>query len=510
MAKKTSEAGPKTNPAADIIRKGSVITLITLVSRPLGYVREAIQAYLFGATMLVDAFVVAFNFPELVQTLFFSGATSAFLVPVCTKYLDKPDEYSAIYSTFMNLSAVATALLSLVFLFLSGPIVDLIAPGFTAETKRATQYLFLIMIPVILLHTLLSVMKAFLNAKEHFVAPELSGLLWNLAFIAAALLLSPFMGIYSLALGVTAGALLQVLMQIPYLRNLRIHYRPSISLAHPAVQEAKRLFLGALVATSIVPVNSFVGRIIGSYLPQGEVAALAYAFRIFILPASLFAVPVYTVMFSKISRLYHDGAMRGISDHIDGSTVLLCITLIPATVLLCTMGDSFVAILYQRGAFTAHDTAITNRALFGYSIGLLFYALSLSFVRVFNALHDMRTPAVVGVTSITLNAALAYYLMGPLGNLGIALATSVTSLYNFATLYVILKKKIAYKMSAKDFRETLKSILAGILLCAALLLLRALMPQTRYLSAALSVVVTIVIFGLFFKNYYLAFLRRRL
>ena len=92
MEQKTSETHSPGNPARDIVKKGSVITLITLISRPLGYIREAIQAYLFGATLLVDAFIVAFNFPELIQSRFFSGATSAFLIPVCTRYLHDRNE----------------------------------------------------------------------------------------------------------------------------------------------------------------------------------------------------------------------------------------------------------------------------------------------------------------------------------------------------------------------------------------------------------------------------------
>jgi putative peptidoglycan lipid II flippase len=496
------------DPASDIIRKGSIITIITLISRPLGYVREAIQAYLFGATLLVDAFVVSFNFPELIQTLFFSGATSAFLVPVCTKYLRDQEEYSEIYSTFMNLSIVLTVLLSALFLVFSGPVVGIIAPGFTAEARLATRYLFIIMIPVISLHTFLSVMKAFLNAKEHFAAPELSGIVWNLVFILAALTLSDRFGIYSLAIGVTAGSILQIIIQYPFLRKLGIRYKVLLSLHHPSVAEAKKLFIGALIATSIVPINSFVGRIIASYLPHGEVASLAYAFRIFILPFSLFAVPIYTVMFSKTSKLYHDRDWKGIHTHTDSSMVLLCITLIPATILLCSMGDLCIKVLYERGAFTARDTVITNRALFGYSVGLLFYALSISFVRIFNALHDMRTPALIGLTSIALNAVLAAGMRIPLGNLGISLATSIVSLYNFTLLFILLKRKIGYRVHPKTTGEIIKALLAGIILLLVTVATRHVLPSRIYLSLSVSFILTIAIYGLFFKRYYLAILRK--
>jgi len=479
-----------------------------MISRPLGYIREAIQAYLFGATLFVDAFIVAFNFPELIQTLFFSGATSAFLVPVCVRYIKDQDDYSSIYSTFINLAIIITVSISLLFLAFSHGIINIIAPGFTPEAKQITKILFIIMLPVISLHTVLSVIKAFLNAKEHFAAPELSGIIWNIAFILSAIFLRDMFGIYSLAIGATAGSFLQILVQVSYVKRFRIKYRMTLNLKHPAIVEAKNLFTGALVATSIVPINSFVGRVIASYLPQGEVAALSYAFRIFILPFSLFAVPIYTVMFTKLSKLFHHKDWQGINTHIDSSIVLIAITLIPCTILLCSVGDAAISLLYERGAFTEHDTLMTNRALFGYSVGLIFYALSISFVRVFNSLHDMKTPAIVGITSIAMNAILASILMVPLKNLGIALATSIVSFYNFTILYVLLKKKIGYSMKKGTIREISRSLLSGIILLLSIFLFRKFVTENTYPLLGISIVLTLIIYGFFFKTYYLSLLKK--
>jgi len=501
---------PTPNPAREIIRKGSVITLITIISRPLGYIREAIQAYLFGATMLVDAFVVAFNFPELIQTLFFSGATSAFLIPVCARYLNDDREFSRVYSIFMNLAIIVTVFISVVFFITSGFIVDIIAPGFNPATKTVTRYLFLIMIPVILLHTILSVMKAFLNAREHFASPEFSGILWNIVFIAAAVMLSKRYGIYSLAIGVTAGSVMQILIQFPYLKKFNIRYIKTMSFSHPSVTEAKRLFTGAMIATSIVPINSFIGRIIASYLPHGEVASLSYAFRIFILPFSLFAVPIYTVMFSKLARLYHDRDFKGIHAHISSSLVLLCITLIPSTILLCSIGDLTIRLLYQRGAFTPYDTLLTNRALFGYSIGLVFYALSICFVRIFNAMHDMKTPAIVGIISILINAGLAIVLMNPLKNLGISLATSISSFFNFSILFFYLRKRIDYRLSRHAIRDIIKSLVVGIALLLAIYLSRHMLATRPYTVLILSIVLTVLFYGISFKDYYRGLIKKKL
>lgn len=508
MEQKTSDTESSHASTTDIIKKGSVITIITMISRPLGYIREAIQAYLFGATLLVDAFIVAFNFPELIQTLFFSGATSAFLVPVCVRYMKDHDDYSSIYSTFINFAVIITASISLLFFAFSYGVVNIIAPGFSPEAKQITRILFIIMLPVISLHTILSVIKAFLNAKEHFAAPELSGIIWNIAFILSAIFLRDKFGIYSLAIGATVGSFLQIAMQIPYLRRFKIRYKMTLNLKHPALTEAKNLFAGALIATSIVPINSFVGRVIASYLPQGEVAALSYAFRIFILPFSLFAVPIYTVMFTKLSKLFHRKDWQGIHAHIDSSMVLIAITLIPCTILLCSVGDAVIRLLYERGAFTGLDTLMTNKALFGYSVGLIFYALSISFVRVFNSLHDMKTPAIVGITSIAMNAILASILMVPLQNLGISLATSIVSFYNFAILYVLLKKKIGYSMKRGTIREISRSLLSGIILLLFIFLFRKLVTENTYSLLGISIVFTLIIYCFFFKNYYLSLFRK--
>jgi len=492
-----------------LIRKGSVITGITLLSRPLGFVREAVQAYLFGATFLVDAFVISFNFPEMIQTLFFAGATSAFLIPVCSRYLEDREEFSRIYSLFMNVAMIITVLVSIALLAASGPVMHLIAPGFRSEGRYIARYLFIIMIPIIPLHALLSVMKAFLNAKEQFAAPELSGIIWNIIFILAALTLGGTIGIYSLALGVSLGAVAQVLLQIPYLRRLGIRYQMRLPLDHPSLKEAKRLFTGAVVATSVVPINSFIGRSIASYLPEGGVASLAYAFRIFLFPYSLFAVPIYTVLFSKLSRLFHEEDWKEIDSHIDGSLVLVCITLIPSTIFLCVTGDVLVKLLYQRGAFAAKDTLMTYRALSGYGIGLIFSALSISFTRIFNARHDTRTPALIGLTSIGLNAVLVYVLMRPLGNFGVALATSIISFYNFSVLYLLYRKRTLYRPSRKTKKEMAQSLIAGGIVALALICLRHVFPGRPYLFFLLGSTITVAIYALFFGSYYKAFLRGR-
>ncbi|MCX7857196.1 MAG: murein biosynthesis integral membrane protein MurJ [Deltaproteobacteria bacterium] len=482
-----------------LLKKGSVITGITLISRPLGYIREAIQAYVFGATVLVDAFIVAFNFPELVQTLFFSGASSAILLPVSTKYLKDNKEFSSVYSTFLNLTFFITVFFSLILVLFSDQLVKLISPGFSPYARYLTRNLFIIMTPVIVMHALLSVMKSFLNAKDHFAAPELSGIIWNIVFIVSCLFLSEHIGIYSLAVGVSVGSLLQVIMQYPFLRRHGIRYRIQIDFNHEAVTQVRKLFFGALIGASIVPINNCIDRIIASYLPEGHVASLTYAFRIFILPFSLFAVPIYTVAFSSISRLYHEKNWKSLFSQLDNSIVLMCVTLVPSLFLLCGIRTEIVKLLYERGAFTSYETELTSRALFGYGLGLLFYGLSILFVRAFNGIHDTKTPAVAGITSIFLNALLDIILMRPYQNFGIALATSIVSLYNFLLLFLIWRRRTGYRMGAQTLFTIGKTFLPGIVILLYISLIRTFTKDAIFIIST-SLILAFIVVCLFFKN----------
>jgi putative peptidoglycan lipid II flippase len=120
----------------------------------------------------------------------------------------------------------------------------------------------------------------------------------------------------------------------------------------------------------------------------------------------------------------------------------------------------------------------------------------------------MKTPAIVGITSVVINAILASILMVPLKNLGISLATSIVSLYNFAVLYVLLKKKIGYSLKKETVREVSKSLLSGILLLVCITFTRRVIGDTTYSLLVISGVLTLIIYGFFFKNYYIALLKK--
>lgn len=425
-----------------LVRKGRPIVIATLLSRPLGFVREAVQAALFGASRLTDAFLVAYNVPEMIQTLFFSGVLSNFFVPVITRYRNRAAELNRVFSLSLD-AAFGIALVLAGVCYVAAPaILTVAAPGLGGDDHDLAVFLFRLMLPMLVVHCLLAVIKGTLNSLDHYAMPEYAGVFFNLVMIACALSLAGAYGIRSLAIGVVAGSLVQLLVQIPALARAGIRYRPSFAFRHPALREMGGLVLGAFIATAVVPINAFIARALASTLAEGSISALAYAFRIFLLPVSLFAVPVYTVLLTDLSAAHQaDGAEQEFKDKAAAGLSLLFAVGLPATALVVGLAMPITRLLYQRGQFTPEDVVLTSQALMAYGVGIVAYGSSQVMVRLFNATKDTRTPAVVGLVSVGLNALGGWLLMQVWGHWGIALMISLASGLNTLILYAIFRRR---------------------------------------------------------------------
>ena len=422
-----------------LARKGLPILIATLLSRPLGFVREAVQAALFGASRLTDAFVVAYNVPEMMQTLFFSGVLSNFFVPVITRYREQKEELSTVFSLALN-GALILALTIAGVCYVAAPWVMMVAaPGLGGTDHQLAVFLFRFMLPMLVLHCLLAVCKGTLNSLDHYAMPEYAGVFFNLVMIICALSLVGAYGITSLAIGVVGGSIVQLLIQFPIIARKGIRYRLTFAFGHPALREMRGLVIGALVATAVVPINAFVARAMASTLPAGRISALAYAFRVFLLPVSLFAVPVYTVLLTDLSAAHQQGRPHAFKEQAVAGLSLLLAVALPATAVCLALAVPMTRLLYERGQFTATEVVLTSQALTAYAVGTLAYGTSQVMVRLFNAVKDTRTPAWVGVGSIALNAGGCWLLMQIWGHWGIALVTSIVSYVNTIVLYVIFR-----------------------------------------------------------------------
>jgi putative peptidoglycan lipid II flippase len=451
------DLGTPGQEATRIARATGLMSGLTVTSRILGLLRDIAQAAILGTGMAADAFTLGFIIPNTLRRLFGESTTSAAFVPTYVETLGKDSRKDAFRLGSRVLTLVGTALLALVILGMIGAplLVRLFAPGFgdiPGKTELATGLLRLLF-PYILVVGCAAIVGGILNAHRHFMAPASAPILFNLSALFGILLLSrwivPGQPVWGYSIGVLAGGVLQLLVQIPALRRRGFSFKPDFNWTSPKVRRIGRLAFPALVGLLAAEVNIIVDKMIASMLEPGSVAALAYGNRIMQFPQGVFAISLATALLPTLSRQTSSGKLNDAGKTLGRATLALAALMIPATICMVLLAGPLVQVLLARGAFTAESTLLTSSALVYYSAGLLFYGAVKITVPVFYAMKDTRTPVKIAVGCMGLNIILNIVftlffirtgLAKPLA--GLALATSVASMVNFFVLRITLRKRI--------------------------------------------------------------------
>jgi len=435
-----------------VARAAGIISAATFLSRLLGLVREQVFAAQFGAGYAVDAFQVAFRVPNLLRDLFAEGAMSAAFVPTLTRATQEggPRAGMRLANLVVNFLLVVVSGLCLLGIVAAPWIVEVLAPGFgevpgkLALTTLMTQ----IMTPFLLLVSLAAAVMGVLNTRRIFFIPAVAPALFNLGLIAAGYAIAPFMPRFGLEpiVGMAFGALLggvgQLAIQLPALRAQGFRWSPRLSFTDPGVLRVVSLMAPASIGIAAAQVNVFTSTFLASTLQQGSVSWLNYAYRLMQLPIGLFGVAIATVTLAEVSRHAAAKNMTDLKETLRLSLRLVLFLTIPATLVLIAMASPIVALLYEHGKFTAGDTVQTAHALWAYAVGLAAFSAVRVMVPAFYSLDMARVPVTISMVTIGVTVGLYFPLMGPLQHSGLALATSIGSMLNFALLFVALRRKL--------------------------------------------------------------------
>ncbi len=453
-----------------VTKAAGTVGLATLLSRVLGFVRDAVIAGMFGATMSADAFFVAFRIPNLLRRLFAEGALSIAFIPVFTEYLTlqgRKDAFEFARST-LRLLSILLVFVCFAGMLLAPVIVFLMAPGFLefSDKFNLTVSLTRWMFPYIICICLVAVMMGVLNALGHFAAPALAPVLLNIAIIGSAFLIAPHMAepVHGLALGVLIGGVLQLALQFPFLIRKGFYFREKAVFFHPGVKKVGRLMLPAVFGAAVYQINILVGTLLASFLPEGSVSCLYYADRLVQFPLGLFAMATATAVMPSLSRQAAVGNYQALRDIFVHSMNLVFFITIPAMVGMIILRQPIVALLFKRGAFDLQNTRLTASALLYYCLGLWAFSGVRIVISTFYALQDTRTPVKMGVISVIANVILGIILMGPLAHGGLALATSLASMLNLSLLVHALWDRIGVLRWRRIGRSIVRStVCAGIM-----------------------------------------------
>ena len=442
------EPAPTRNTS--VARAAGVVSAATFLSRLLGLVREQVFAAQFGAGYAVDAFQVAFRVPNLLRDLFAEGAMSAAFVPTLARAQERGGSEATfrLANLVINFLLVVVSALVVIGILISPWVVRFLAPGFASTPGKLelTTLMTQIMMPVLLLVSLAPAVMGVLNSRRIFFIPAVAPTMLNIGLIASGVFLAPFCPrfglepIVGMAIGALLGGLGQLAIQIPALRDQGYRWKPVISFRDPEVLRMVTLMAPGAIGIAAAQVNIFASTFLASLLPEGSVSWLNYAYRLVQLPIGLFGVAVATVTLAEVARHAARQNMVDLRETLSRSLRLVFFLTIPATLVLVAMAEPLIALLYQHGRFQATDTVETAKAFWGYAVGLAAFSGVRVMVPAFYTLGMARIPVLVSFGTIGATVILYFALMGPLHHAGLALATSIGSILNFAALFWLLRR----------------------------------------------------------------------
>lgn len=467
----TAPAAPEraTEPSTGrvLLTASLILTIAALASRVLGWVRLLVIGSQFGATSELDAYFAAFRIPDAIFQLVVAGALSAALIPVFQAHRARGEEEAAwrLASSVINLVLIALAGLSLLMALLAPLLVPIVAPGFDAPTTELAVRLTQIMLLSPVLVGMGAVVSGLLNSYGQFTVPAIAPLLYNLAIIAAAIVIAPTMGVEGLAIGVVVGSALHLAVQLPSLRRIPGGYRPRIALGDPGVRKVAWLMGPRFLGLAAGQVNFLVSTGLASGLAAGSLTAYNYAFQLSQIPVGIIGVSIAVALFPTLSHDAALGHLGRIRAQVSGAVRQLVFIAAFLTVVLIVLREPVAAAFYQYGAFSADASARTASALAFFGIGLGGHIVVHVLTRAFYAMQDTRTPVGWAVVAVAINVPLMALLVGPLGVEGLALALSIASVLEVIGLLWSLQRRIesieAAAIAAAVLRAGLGATVAG-------------------------------------------------
>ena len=445
---------------------------MTLVSRISGLVRDMIFARMIGAGagVAADAFYVAFRIPNFLRRIFGEGAFSQAFIPIFSEYRARDDlartrEFVSHVTGILSITLVIVTAIGT----LAAPLVVLIlAPGYLANLTKyhLTVQMLRIMFPYLLFISLVSMASGILNTFGRFAIPAFTPVLLNLSMIAAALWLAPHMAqpVIALAVGVFIAGILQLLFQLPALKQLHLLPRPQISLKDEGVRRMFKLMLPGVFSVSVAQINLLINTILASFLVTGSVSWLYYSDRLMEFPLGIFGVALATVILPNLSQKHAQKSAAEFSHTLDWALRIAFTVSIPATVGLILLGKPLLITLFQRGAFKAHDVDMAFASLIAFAIGLTPFILIKILAPGFYARQQMRYPVRVGMIAIGVDIIISLSLIYFLKHVALALSTSLAAFVNAGLLFYGLRKEQVYVPLPGWIKFLMKIIFSSIIM----------------------------------------------
>jgi putative peptidoglycan lipid II flippase len=450
-----------------LLRSTSLVSLMTLISRMFGFVRDMVIAQLFGAQAGMDAFYVAFRIPNFMRRLFAEGAFSQAFVPVLAEYQQtRPfDDVRLFIARIAGQLGAVLTFVTVIGVIAAPIIIFLFAPGFGEGSMRsilATEMLR-ITFPFLMLVSMTAMAGAILNTYGYFGVPAFTPVLLNISMIVAAIYLSPHMQepVVGLAWGVLVAGIVQFFFQIPFLYNRRLLVKPRMAWSDPGVRRVLKLMVPALFGVSIAQINLMIDSIFASFLKVGSVTWLYYTDRLTDFPLGVFGVAIATVILPHLSRRHAEQGGEKFSKTLDWGLRSLLLIGIPSGLGLAMFSMPLIASCFTYGKFSPNDLIQTQKSLIALASGVPAFMMVKVLASGFYARQDIKTPVKIGAWTMVANSILCAIFVWPLAHAGLALASALASYVNCGMLLFLLRRRGVYKPSGGWIKFIIQLVIAN-------------------------------------------------
>jgi putative peptidoglycan lipid II flippase len=427
-----------------LVTAGLIVTVASLASRILGFVRYVAIIRAVPNPDSLDAFNTAFRIPDLLFQLVAAGALASALVPVIAGLFATGEMPRAwrVVSTVTSLILGALLVLTVIAEVFAAQLVGFIAPGFSGDKLQTTIDLTKVMLLSPIFMAGGAIASAALNARGRFAAASVAPLIYNLAIIGGALLAVPAMGITGLAVGVVVGAAGHLLVQVPGMRSIGARVRPSVDVRDAATRKALVLMVPRTIGLGATQIVFLVVTALASSLPGGSISAFTFAFALLQIPIGVIGVPLGTVLLPSLSReaatgdtaAFHRLLVRGLS--------LLAYVMLAISAIGIPVAGDVVREAYGFGHLEETVMGWVAASLAVFMVGLTAHSLIAVLARAFYALQDTATPLIAGIVAVGVNIAVGVALVGPLGLTGLAIAIAVGAWLETVILVILLGRRL--------------------------------------------------------------------
>lgn len=452
------------------VKTYSFIVLAILFSKVLGMVRDMLLANFYGTGLEAQAFSVASQIPLTFFDVTLGTAVASAFIPVFNQYLgeNKKERAYEFVNIFVSCVMVAGAVMALLLLAFPQVAISIMAHGYQGEQLALSMKLLRLMAPIVLIAVLAYSYVAVLQSLGEFKRPAIMSAISNVAMVVYFLTFNRQFGIDGLAIALTIGWVLQLLILVGPLRQRGVGFRFMPRLRDEGMAQVAALALPVLVSSWAVPINKLISSNLSSYLDAGY-TTLDYAYKLYFMMAGVFSMALTNIFFPKMSRNYAAGETKENFRLLCSLLTTISMVILPILLFFTLFAQDIVRVVYERGAFTSQDTIMVGMVLSAYSVGMLGLSWQEILNKFYYSSHDSKTPMIISFVGILINVVCSLALMRKLGVTGIAVASTISVTFIALVLFVLVRRQ-GQGESIKPFLLDMGKVLFSTVICGGVLL----------------------------------------